>query len=166
MQTKDILKDSLHGSCACKKAQFSLKKNPIVTHCCHCYFCQRMSGSAFGLNAMIEADQVHLNDQSVLEPIQTPSTHPKGQVWYRCTHCKVAIWSEHPELGASIRIVNVGTLNKPDLISPDVHCWTQSKHPWVVIPEDLPSYLQDYDSDVVWTEEAKNRLQAALQNKL
>lgn len=153
----------LQGSCACKKVQYSLNKKPIVVHCCHCRFCQRMSGSAFGLNAMIEADLVQLRGEEELERIPTPSTHPKGQIWARCKFCKVSIWSEHPELGKRIRIINAGTLDQAEALSPDVHCRTESKHPWITIPKGAHSYEQDYDSDVVWSDDAKNRIKAVFE---
>jgi hypothetical protein len=48
------------GGCTCGKVRYVLKRAPIFVHCCHCTWCQRETGSAFALNAMIETDQLVL----------------------------------------------------------------------------------------------------------
>jgi hypothetical protein len=125
--------DVLEGACACGAVRNRLASSPIVVHCCHCRFCQRMSGSAFGLNALIESDRSALLGETEPEPVATPSTHPRDQVWRRCPRCRVAVWSEHAELGPRVPIINLGTLEVPERLAPDVHCWTASKHPWILI---------------------------------
>jgi len=65
-------------------------------------------------------------------------------------------------LGPPIAIVNVGTLETPELLTPGVHCWTASRHPWIAVPDGGPAYAGDYDVDQVWSEEAKARIGAAL----
>ncbi|HYI81734.1 MAG TPA: GFA family protein, partial [Acetobacteraceae bacterium] len=74
---------------------------PIVTHACHCRFCQRMSESAFAVNAMIEADRVMLLGDAP-EVVHTPSALPAGQKQHRCGRCRVALWSNHSKLGDRI----------------------------------------------------------------
>ncbi len=153
---------NLHGACACGGVRYRLIGTPIVVHCCHCRFCQRMSGSAFGLHALIERERLSLCGEIAPEPVTTPSAHPRGQIWQRCPRCRVAIWSEHAELGPRIRIINVGTLDRAQSLTPDVHCWTASRHPWVQIPEGIPAFGGDYDTDFVWDAEARTRIAAAL----
>ena len=48
------------GRCACGDVRYRLLDAPIVTHCCHCRWCQRESGSAFALNTVIETDRVEV----------------------------------------------------------------------------------------------------------
>ena len=45
----------MKGRCTCGAVEFRLTDTPLFTHCCHCRWCQRETGSAFVLNAMIEA---------------------------------------------------------------------------------------------------------------
>ena len=45
----------LTGGCKCAHVRFRMEVAPIVTHCCHCRSCQKVSGSAFGVNAMRSA---------------------------------------------------------------------------------------------------------------
>src|SRR5688572_6975368 len=48
----------LSGRCSCGDVVFRLTSPPMFVHCCHCLDCQRQTGSAFVLNALIEADRV------------------------------------------------------------------------------------------------------------
>ncbi|MFY9687786.1 MAG: GFA family protein, partial [Pseudolabrys sp.] len=48
------------GGCTCGAVRYRLKAQPLFVHCCHCTWCQRESGSAFAVNAFIEASQVEL----------------------------------------------------------------------------------------------------------
>ncbi len=48
----------LDGGCGCGRVRYRLERPPLVVHCCHCTRCQREAGSAFNLNAMVEADAV------------------------------------------------------------------------------------------------------------
>ncbi|HEU4612437.1 MAG TPA: GFA family protein, partial [Kofleriaceae bacterium] len=51
---------SLEGRCACGAVRYRLASRPMFVHCCHCLDCQRQTGSAFVLNAIIEADRIEL----------------------------------------------------------------------------------------------------------
>lgn len=46
------------GGCTCGEVRYRIIGSPLFVHCCHCTKCQTESGSAFALNAMIEADRV------------------------------------------------------------------------------------------------------------
>jgi len=122
---------------------------PLFVHCCHCRWCQRESGASFALNAMIEADRVTELGQSP-ELIDTPSASGSGQVIARCPRCKVALWSNYAGAGPLVRFVRVGTLDNPDLLPPDIHIFTASKQPWVVLPAGVPAVAEYYDRETYW----------------
>ncbi len=150
------------GSCACGGVRIRLEREPIIVHCCHCRFCQRMTGSAFGLNAMIERDELTVDGNVSLEAVATPSDHPEGQIWRRCSRCRVPLWGEHAVLGPAIVLVRIGTLDRPDSLTPDIHCYTATRLPWVVIPDGVPVSEGIYDPAEVWTEAAQARVSGAM----
>jgi hypothetical protein len=164
--TRDDTFVPLTGGCSCGHVRFSLNSAPIVVNCCHCGFCQRLGGSAFAVNAMIETNRVTLTGSGVPVVVHIPSALPAGQLMYRCPQCNVTLWSNHSMLGAAIAIVRVGTLDDGHRLSPDVHCYTESKHPWVVIPAGVPTFAQGYDPSAAWSAEAQRRLGLALQPPL
>ena len=138
-----------------------MTSRPLFVHCCHCRWCQRESGAAFALNAMIESDRV---ENLGVEPelVDTPSDSGLGQKIARCPSCRVALWSHYAGSGPITKFVRVGTLDDPDMLPPDVHIFTTSKQAWVLIPEGAPAFAEYYDREVLWPQESLLRRQTLL----
>jgi len=129
----------LEGGCTCGEVRYRLTRKPIVVHCCHCRWCQRETGTAFALNAMIETDAVRLLSGKP-ESVLVPSNSGKGQKIIRCPTCRIAVWSHYAGAGDLLSFVRVGTLDNPDALPPDIHIFTASKQPWVILPPDKPAF--------------------------
>jgi hypothetical protein len=132
---------------------------PLIVHCCHCRWCQRETGSAFALNAVIEADRVQLL-AGAPELVPTPSNSGKGQKIARCPQCRVALWSHYSGAGDKVSFVRVGTLDEPDRLPPDVHIFTESKQPWLVLPAGARVFAQFYRRAEVWSAASLARREA------
>lgn len=152
---------SLEGGCACGQVRYRITRLPIYVHCCHCRWCQRESGASFALNAMLEADRVVVLSGEP-EIVDTPSESGAGQKFSRCPACRVTLWSNYAGSGDALRFVRVGSLDDPDRHPPDVHIFTASKQPWVVLPPGVPAFEEFYDREKVWPEESLVRRRAAL----
>lgn len=131
----------------------------MFVHCCHCRWCQRETGSAFVINALIEADRVELL-AGAPEIVHTPSYSGKGQKIARCVTCRIALWSTYTGFGDVMRFVRVGTLDNPDLFSPDIHIYTLSKVPWIVLPPNAPAVPEYYSAKQYWPPESLARREA------
>jgi hypothetical protein len=153
----------VEGGCTCRAVRYRMTTRPLFVHCCHCRWCQRETGSAFVLNAMIEADRVVLLSGAP-EPVDTPSNSGKGQKIWRCPKCRVALWSNYAGAGPSVHFVRVGTLDNPDVLPPDIHIYTSSKQPWVVLPEGTPAVPEFYKLQDYWPAESLER-RAALRTR-
>lgn len=137
------------GGCTCGAVRFALLQAPMFVHCCHCSWCQRETGSAFALNAIIESSSVtRLGDAPELTKI--PSSSGRGQTVARCPKCLVAIWSHYSGAGKAVSFVSAGTLDDPSLAPPDIHIFTSSKQDWVVVPDGVPSVANYYDRATYW----------------
>ena len=147
---------TFEGGCTCRQVRYRMASGPLFVHCCHCRWCQRESGAAFALNAMIEADRVTLL-QGEVQVVDTPSNSGKGQRISRCPDCRIALWSNYADAGNAVHFVRVGTLDEPDRLPPDIHIFTASKQPWVVIPEGMPAVPEYYDLKEYWPEESLQR---------
>ncbi|MEX0956924.1 MAG: GFA family protein [Rhizobiaceae bacterium] len=152
----------MEGRCTCGEDRYKLKARPLFVHCCHCRWCQRETGSAFVLNAMIEADNVELLAGEP-EVIDTPSESGAGQKIHRCPKCRDALWSVYSGAGSKFRFVRVGTLENPDACPPEIHIFTDSKQPWVVLPDDVPTVPQYYDRKEYWPAQSLARGKAVLE---
>jgi len=144
------------GGCDCRAVRYRMEDRPLFVHCCHCRWCQRESGAAFALNAMIESTLV---TTLAGEPVTvlTPSASGRGQKIVRCPSCRIALWSHYAGAGDKVKFVRVGTLDDPDLLPPDIHIFTSTKQPWVVIPPRALSVEAFYDWREVWPDYAKAR---------
>ena len=140
---------TFEGGCDCRRVRYRMESAPLFVHCCHCRWCQRETGASFALNAMIEADRVTL---LAGEPvvIDTPSASGLGQKIARCPTCYIALWSNYAGAGPLVRFIRVGTLDEPDRLPPDIHIFTASKQPWVVLPPGIPAVTEYYDREQYW----------------
>ena len=148
----------LQGGCACGAVRYRLGSLPMFMHCCHCRDCQRQTGSAFVLNALIEAERVALLSGSP-QPVAVPTPSGKPQKIYRCPSCGVALWSTYGGV-QKLRFVRVGTLDDSAALRPDVHIYVRSKLPWVTLPEGVPAFESYYDSRKLWPPESLERRRA------
>lgn len=151
----------LDGGCTCRTVRYRLLARPMFVHCCHCRWCQRETGSAFALNALIEAERVQAL-AGAPQPVLTPSASGTGQTIWRCPTCRVAVWSHYAGAGPAIHFVRVGTLDRPDALPPDIHIFTASRQPWVVLPPDTPAVPGYYSGNDYWPAESLAR-RAAVQ---
>ena len=151
----------LEGGCTCGTVRYRLTSAPIFVHCCHCRWCQRETGTAFALNAMIEAERVVVL-QGEPRIFDTPSNSGKGQKIARCPVCSVALWRNNAGAGDAVRFVRIGTLDTPDALPPDIHIFTASKQPWVVLPAGAPAVAEYYDRQQYWPQASLERRTAML----
>ena len=157
--TDDVGDFSLEGGCTCGALRYRMTSKPMYVHCCHCRWCQRESGSAFALNAMIEADRVVLLSGEP-EFVTIPSNSGKGQKFARCPACRIALWSNYGGAGDAVRFVRVGSLDEPDRLPPDIHIFTSSKQPWVLLPPDVPAVEEFYKASDYWPAQSLARRRA------
>jgi len=152
---------ALDGGCDCRRVRYRMHSAPLFVHCCHCRWCQRETGASFALNAMIESDRV----ESLGVPpelVDTPSASGQGQQIARCPTCRVAVWSHYAGSGPLLSFVRVGTLDDPDRLPPDIHIFTASKQPWVLIPPQMTAVPEYYPRDAHWPPESLERHQQLL----
>jgi hypothetical protein len=151
----------VEGGCTCRAVRYRLMTKPLFVHCCHCTWCQRETGSAFVLNAMIETDRVKMLSGTP-DVVLTPSNSGKGQKVVRCPTCRVALWSHYSGAGLKAAFVRVGTLDDPNLCPPDIHIFTSTKQKWVVLGDRVPVRKGYYERDTFWPGDSLKRREAML----
>ena len=146
------------GRCACGAVRYKLTVEPLFVHCCHCLNCQRQTGSAFVINALIEKDRLELLSG---EPVAVPVPRDDGsqQTIMRCPSCQIAVWSFYTR--PDVAFVRAGTLETPSSVKPDVHIYTRSKLPWVTLPVSVPAFEAFYDVKSLWPAESLARVSRA-----
>jgi hypothetical protein len=152
--------NDLEGGCACAAVRYRLQSAPMFVHCCHCRDCQRQTGSAFVINALIETDRIALL-AGAPEPLGVPTDSGRPHDIYRCPACRIALWSDYGGRPA-LRFVRVGTLDDPAALEPDVHIYTRSKLPWIRLPEGVPAFEKYYRTETLWPAAGLARRRAIL----
>ena len=152
--------DVLKGGCACGRLRYRMRGAPMFVHCCHCKDCQRQTGTAFVLNALIEADRIELESGSPT-PYTMPTDSGRPHTVFRCPDCGTAVWSEYGGL-KTLRFIRVGTLDDPTELPTDVHIYIRSKLPWITLPEGVPAFAAYYDSKSLWPAASLERRRAIL----
>ncbi len=51
---------SYEGGCSCRSVRYRMHREPLIVHACHCRDCQRVTGGAFVMNALIEKSNLEL----------------------------------------------------------------------------------------------------------
>ncbi|OQW50899.1 GFA family protein [Candidatus Raskinella chloraquaticus] len=152
--------DTLQGACACGAIRYRLNDKPMFVHCCHCRDCQRLTGSAFVVNAIIENDNITLLSGAP-RPTSVPTASGRPHDIYRCETCQTALWSDYGHR-PNYRFVRGGTFDDPTAITPDVHIFARSKLPWVRLPDGARAFDVFYDLEEEWPAESLARRKAAL----
>jgi hypothetical protein len=150
---------SFSGGCACGAVRYRLKSEPMFVHCCHCRDCQRQTGSAFVLNALIETDRIEV-EAGTPQPVALPTESGRPHDVYRCPACLTALWSDYGRR-PRLRFVRVGTLDDAASLAPDVHIFTRSKLPWITLPAGQPAFEVYYDVAALWPAASLARRQIA-----
>src|SRR5579863_200384 len=103
--------ETLEGGCACGAVRYRLTSPPMFVNCCHCLDCQRQTGSAFAINAIIETDRVAVEKGEIVittAPADSGSPLPI----YRCAACGTSLWTDYSRRRTTL-FVRVGTLDDP-----------------------------------------------------
>lgn len=123
------------GGCQCGAVRYEITGPPTTVYACHCTECQRQSGSAFAMAAVIP--QAHFRVTRGSPAMFARPTGPAKvmECWF-CADCGTRLY--HMPGGAAYpnRNVKPGTLDDTSWLVPTTHFWTRSAQKWVVIPDD------------------------------
>ncbi|ASJ76771.1 GFA family protein [Granulosicoccus antarcticus] len=135
------------GGCVCKKVRYSLIGSPLRVTICHCTWCQRRTGSAFGVELVFHEDQVlfHPDTLSVYRHISDESGRWLDQ--HFCNNCGSSIGLTLESV-PSIQSISVGTLDKQnwsELTNLERrHVFVRSARQWSDIPGDVEQYEEHF----------------------
>lgn len=147
------------GGCACGAVRYRLTSPPMFVHCCHCRDCQRQTGGAFAINALIETDRIAV-ESGEIAPSHMPTDSGRVHDVHRCVACGTALWSDYGGRPA-MRFARVATLDNPTALKPDVHIFTRTRLPWVEVTG-APEFEVYYDMQALWPAESLARRRAIL----
>jgi hypothetical protein len=150
------------GGCSCGTVRYELRGAPLWTQMCYCHDCQRVSGSSYGLNLFVLAED--LNVQGETRTKDLPTATGNGYTSYFCGECGTSLWGWYRIAPAGLLVLRAGTLDETDWVTPQAQVFVASKQPWVPLVEGVPAYEARCEASKVWPQESLNRLSDAVEN--
>jgi len=130
--------DKFTGGCQCGAVRYEVTGAPRQLVACHCTDCQRQSGSAFGMTMVVDEADFRLL-QGDLKTFRSESDAGRAKLGAFCPDCGTRIYHK-PEWRKGTVSVKPGTLDDTRGLKPTVHLWTDSRQPWVTIPDGVKAF--------------------------
>jgi ADP-ribosyl-[dinitrogen reductase] hydrolase len=128
---------ALHGSCLCGEVKYEVDNlAPEFDHC-HCTFCQKAHGAAFGSYATTTPEHFRWTAGHDFLGRYQSSSH-SGRIF--CKNCGSTLVADID--GGKIIGITLGTLDEDPGIRAGWHMFVRSKAPWYTIADGLPQYAE------------------------
>lgn len=133
--------DTHEGGCLCGAVRYRVSNAPIVTAACHCTFCQRRTGSAFGIVLYFREQDVEIM-RGELKTYEHRSD--ESNRWIRmqfCVACGTTVTLRAEVLPGGCGIAG-GTFDDPQGFKIEWHTWLRSAHPWIIPPPEVEKFQE------------------------
>ena len=128
---------TLTGGCRCGAARYTIDRVLLPpVYACHCHLCQRWSGSAFSLQALVPEEAL-----SVSGPIATFETSTEDRISTQrvCASCHTRLYNTNTR-GPGMAVVRAGTLDRSEELVCRAHIFTNYRQHWFTLPDDVPCW--------------------------
>ena len=130
--------DIHEGGCLCGKVRYRVLGDPRHSGVCHCAFCKRRTGSAFGISVYFDEAAVQITS-GLLKIYEYRSD--ESNRWIRADLAE--LWNDRngdSGVGPRRNVITGGTFDDPNWIKPQGHGWTRSALHWMVFAADVPIF--------------------------
>ena len=121
-----------NGGCLCGDVRYTVTEDPVTLYACHCTDCQRETGAAFTLSAVVRSEALVLTSGAPREFSCELSDGRTKSASY-CPRCITKLWGRSTTTG--LANLDVGTLDDTSWVAPAGHIWTRSAQSWLTLPE-------------------------------
>ena len=125
---------SIEGGCQCGQVRYRIDGEPLLTALCHCSMCRRAHSAPAVAWAMYREDQVAFVKE---QPASYASSAEARRGF--CPACGTQISFTATFIPGLIDIA-IGSLDRPEDVSPQLHYCETRRLPWLRIDDDLPRY--------------------------
>ena len=131
------------ASCSCGQLSISVRDEPTQVLICHCFECQKQSGSVF-LNWSYWPKSAMTATTG--KPSRYRRTGESGRIVdnYFCSHCGSTVYGDSPDIPGEVSIA-VGNFADPAFAPPTAAVWGRCRHAWVQPPANIPEHQTQPD---------------------
>lgn len=121
----------LTGSCLCGAIRYTVSVPVTDLRACHCVHCQKASGTAGSVNAVIPGSAFRITQGT---PKRYDAKADSGRTLYRffCGDCGSPIYSQR-STGTEVVVVRAGTFDNAEGMKIATNIWTRRALPWAYI---------------------------------
>jgi hypothetical protein len=132
------------GGCVCGQARFRTTGDPPRVTICHCKWCQRRTGSAFGTEVIFNAGQVEITGETISRYRHLSDESGRWLDVEFCSACGTNLGFTL-EAAPGLRTLPAGAFDESDWIVPDRvnirHVFLRSRRNW----SDLSPSVEQYE---------------------
>jgi hypothetical protein len=129
----------LRGSCSCGAVTYRASAAPRVTVACHCSLCRKLTGSAFGVWALVPKTAFAWTQGESEITEHASSEHGRRLFCRRCGSTLGSLTSRRP----TFMHLAAGTLDGAPALKLSMHLYVASKAPWFEIEGALPQFAAE-----------------------
>jgi hypothetical protein len=135
------------GGCVCGAVRYTAEGEPERVTVCHCTWCQRRTGSAFGIEAVFRDENVTVTGETLRTYRHLSDESGRWLDQQFCARCGTNIGFTL-EAVPGIRTIAAGTFDDPGWLRADRqpfrHVFVRSARDWSEIPEDVEQYEEHF----------------------
>lgn len=140
------------GGCLCGAVRYESTAPPVLTYTCHCTACQRITGSAFSAALLVQAETCRFVGGET-RGFERVADSGRSVTRWVCAAC--GIWlcnGARPGTApdGSLFALRAGTLDDTDWFRPEVHFFSRSAQPWVVLPRGDTRFETQPEDGLAW----------------
>jgi hypothetical protein len=130
------------AACHCGQLRLEVEGDPFVVSMCHCLACQRRTGSAFGIQAAFEPDQVQIVGRYSSYTRISDEADRKPHDFHFCPDCGSNVFYTEPD-EPDLIVVSVGSFADPSFPPPTESGYDPRRHPWVELPDSIQRHAPE-----------------------
>ena len=124
------------AACHCGQLRLEVEGEPFAVSVCHCFACQRRTGSAFGMQAGFTAGQVRVAGRFSDFLRVSDEADRKEHVFHFCPDCGSQVFYTEPA-EPDLIVVSVGSFADPSFPPPTESSYESRRHPWIGLPDSI-----------------------------
>ena len=128
---------TIKGGCRCGACRYEISVDNLPrVYACHCHICQRWTGSAFSLQALVAEDCLAVTGPVVLQEI---TTQDRTSVQRFCSICHSRIYNTNTRR-PGVAVMRAGTFDRSEELDCVAHIFTAYRQSWFNIRAGVPSW--------------------------
>ncbi|MDB5678096.1 GFA family protein [Sphingomonas bacterium] len=135
---------TIEGGCRCGAVRYEIAQDDLPPiYACHCHICQRATGSAFSVQALVREDRLSVTGPIVVREI---TTEDRVSIQRFCGECYARVYNTN-SVRPGIAVVRGGTLDRSEELACKAHIFTAYKQAWVTLPLEVPQWPEAAPTD-------------------